>query len=211
MVTNRIGGFMKLYYSKGACSLAVRINIHELNLPCEFEAVDLKAKKTETGADFLKINPKGVVPTLQISENQFLTENSVIQIYLAEKNHATNLLPAEGNDLRYKVLEWLNFASTELHKMCSPLFNPSVPAEIKESVFVPLLMKRLDYLNEHLAKNKYLMGEQYTSPDAYVFTVLRWMPSFKIDLAKYSSIQRYIDEMKQRKAVQLSLQEEGLK
>jgi glutathione S-transferase len=203
-------GAMKLYYSKGACSLAVRINIHEIGMPCEFEAVDLKSKKTEHGADYLKINSKGSVPALQLDDNRILTENAVIQQYIAEKNKATQLLPVEKDENRYKVLEWLNFASTDLHKSCSPLFNPNVPSDLKESVFTPLLKNKLSYLNQHLTKNKYLIGEQYTLPDAYVFVVLRWLPAFKIDLASYADLQRYFNEVKQRKAVQTSLKEEGL-
>ena len=202
---------MKLYYSRGACSLAVRITIHEMGVPCEFEAVDLKSKKTEHGADYLKINPKGSVPALQLlEENRILTENAVIQQYIAEKNKATHLLPVIGDANRYKVLEWLNFASTDLHKSCGPLFNPNVPSEVKENIFVPLLKNKLSYLNQNFTKNKYLIGEQYTLPDAYVFTVLRWLPAFEIDLANYADLQRYFNEVKQRKAVQTSLKEEGL-
>src|SRR3989338_7503281 len=197
---------MKLYYSRGACSLAVRITIHEMGVPCEFEAVDLKSKKTEHGADYLKINPKGSVPALQLlEENRILTENAVIQQYIAEKNKATHLLPVIGDANRYKVLEWLNFASTDLHKSCGPLFNPNVPSEVKENIFVPLLKNKLSYLNQNFTKNKYLIGEQYTLPDAYVFTVLRWLPAFEIDLANYADLQRYFNEVKQRKAVQTSL------
>src|SRR5690349_19217638 len=122
---------MKLYYSKGACSLAVRIIINEIGLQSEYEAVDLKTKKTATGQDFLKINPKGSVPVIQTDEKQILTENAVIQQYLADTNKATQLLPALGNFERYRVLEWLNFISTELHKGFSPLFNPNVPNELK--------------------------------------------------------------------------------
>src|SRR5690349_3300917 len=110
---------MKLYYSKGACSLAVRIALHELGIPCEFEAVDLKAKKTEKGADFFKINPKGAVPTLVLDDHTVLTENAVIQQYLADKQKAFEVLPPVNDMKRYRALEWLNFVSTELHKGCS--------------------------------------------------------------------------------------------
>ena len=200
---------MKLYYSKGACSLAVRINIHEMDLPCEFESVDLGAKKTEHGADYLKINPKGAVPALAL-DGKVLTEGAVIQQYLAEKYKTVQLLPAVGDEKRYAVLEWLNVASTDLHKSFGPLFNPNVPAQVKEDVFIPLLKKKLDYLNQMLAKNKYVTGEQFTLPDAYIFTILRWTPKFDISLAQYSNIERYFNEIKQRKSVQTALKEEGL-
>src|SRR5689334_13101143 len=107
---------MKLYYSKGACSLAVRILLHELGIKSEFEAVDLKTKRTETNADFLKINPKGAVPTLTTDKQEILTENAVILCYLADEYKAIELLPAPGNFKRYRVLEWLNYVATEIHK-----------------------------------------------------------------------------------------------
>lgn len=123
---------MKLYYSAGTCSLAVRIIINEIGLPSTYEAVDLKTKKTASGQDFLQINPKGSVPVIVTDDNEILTENSVIQQYLADKNNASSLLPALGHFKRYRVLEWLNYISTELHKGCGPLFSPSIPVELKK-------------------------------------------------------------------------------
>src|SRR5437870_2266196 len=113
---------MKLYYSKGACSLAVRILINELNISCKYEAVNLKTKETETGKNFYEINPKGAVPTLILENNNVLTENAVIHQYLADQQKAHHLLPNLNDFKRYQVLEWLNFIATELHKGFSPLF-----------------------------------------------------------------------------------------
>ncbi len=201
---------MKLYYSKGACSLVVRIIIHELGLACTFEAVNLKTKETETGADFLQINPKGAVPALMINEKEVLTENTVIQQYLAEKNTAHQLLPAVGDLQRYRVLEWLNFVSTDLHKNCSPLFNPKIPDNFKEDVFKPVVKSKLTYVNQVLQQQHYLAGEHFTLPDAYLFVVLRWLPGLKINLAEFANLQRFFDNLKQRKSVVQALQEEGL-
>ena len=201
---------MKLYYSRGACSLAVRITLHEIGLFSEFEAVDLVTKKTESGADYLKINPKGMVPVLDC-DGKILTENAVIHQYLAETHKENRLLPPVGDEKRYHVLEWLNFASSDFHKSCGPLFNPNVPDEIKQTVFLPLLKKKVDFLNQSLEKNKYLAGDEYTLPDAYVFTVLRWMPKLGVNLADYPNVTRYFNEMKQRKSVATALTEEGLK
>lgn len=201
---------MKLYYSKGACSLAVRIAIHEMNIPCQFESVDTKAKKTETGADYLAINPKGSVPALQLDNQEILTENAVIQQYLADTYKATQLLPPINDPKRYRVMEWLNFASTDLHKSCSPLFNPTVPETVKEEIFKPILKNKLNIVNQHLNKNKYLMGEQFTLPDGYVFVVLSWLPHFKFNLAEWPNLSRYFSEVKNRKSVQQALKEEGI-
>lgn len=204
---------MKLYYSKAACSLVVRIIINEIGVPCTYESVDLKTKKTETGADFLTINPKGSVPTIVTDSNKILTENAVILQFLADSNNATNLLPPVNDFDRYRVLEWLNFTATELHKGFSPLFNPEIPKEVKEHIFIKNLIKKFTFLNQHLQHNKYLMGDNFTLPDAYVYVILRWATAFKIDFSNFSNLShlmRYFEELQARKSIQKSIEEEGL-
>jgi len=201
---------MKLYYSKGTCSLAPRIVIHELQLSCSFEAVNLTTKKTETGADFLNINPKGSVPALELDNGTILTENLVIQQYLADTFNGQHLLPPLGNFNRYRVLEWLSFASSDLHKSFGPLFNPEIPTTLKDSVFKPLLFKRLSYLDTHLAQSKYLVGNEFTLPDAYVFVTLTWLHYFHIALEEWPHLQHYFERIKQRDSVIKALTEEGL-
>lgn len=200
---------MKLYYTPGACSLVVRIIIHEIGIDANFESVDLRTKKTETGDDFLSINPKGSVPTLQLEQGEILTENAVILQYLADHSHATQLLPPVGDFRRYRVLEWLNYAATELHKGIGILFNPAITEDIKETIFIPLIHSKLNYLNKHLQNHQYLLGDHFTLPDAYVFVVMRWALYFKIDLSKWSNLTRYLDELNHRKSIQESLKQES--
>lgn len=200
---------MKLYYSKGACSLAVRILIHEMKIPCVFEAVNLKAKKTESGEDFLKINPKGAVPTLQLNNNEVLTENAVIQQYLADINNAHLLLPQMGDFKRYRVLEWLNFVSSDLHKTFSPLFNSETPEDCANQ-FRNILKSKLDRVNQHLSDKAFLTGETFTLPDAYLFAVLRWLKIAKLEIENWPNVSRYFETLKTRPAIQKSLEEEGI-
>jgi len=200
---------MKLYFSPGACSLSCRISIHEMGLNCAFEQVDLKTKQTKSGQDYLKIAPKGAVPALGL-EGFTLTEGPAILQYLADTHKKTNVLPALGDVKRYQVIEWLNFITSELHKGASPLFNGNIPQAIKDEVMIPNLKKKLDYLDLQFAKTKLLMGDQYTVADGYLFTVLRWLPHFKIDLSSWKNVSRFYNEMKQRPAVTQSLKEEGI-
>ncbi len=201
---------MKLYFSPGACSLAVRILIHEMNLPCEYARVNLGTKKLDSGEDYLKINPKGAVPALLTDKGEVLTENAVIQQYLADVNQATALLPPLGDLKRYQVLEWLNFVSTEVHKGFSPLFNPKISDEMKEQLVIPQLKAKLKMVEQCLGKNHYLSGENFSLPDAYLFTVLRWASKFKIDLHEFPQVSKYYEELKKRKSIHQALAEEGL-
>lgn len=201
---------MKLYYKAGACSLAVRILLQELHLPCDYVAVDLTTKKTADGSDFFAINPKGSVPVLELDTGLFLTENAAIQQYLADTHHAEHLLPAVNDIKRYQVLEWLNFVSTELHKSCGPFFNPLFTAEIKQDILTPLLKTKLDFLNKHLEKHSFLALNHYTIADIYCFVVLTWMKYIHISLDDWPAIADYYKHTMKREAVQKALSQEGL-
>lgn len=200
---------MKLYFSKGACSLGVRITIHEMGLNAEFESVDLKTKKTETGADFLKINPKGAVPALMTDEKAILTENAVIHQYLADMNDAEQLLPPLKNFERYKVLEWLSYIGSDVHKSYGPFFNPQIPEDLKQNLFMPMLIKKLTFIDDYLKDKEFLMGK-FSLADAYLFVMLFWAKKFNIGLDKLPNLTRYFNSLKNRPSVKKSLTEEGL-
>lgn len=201
---------MKLFFSKGACSLAARIIINEIGIDAKFEEVDLKTKKTVNGVDFLKINPKGAVPTLQISADKILTENAVILQYLAEDTHTDRLLPPVGDFKRYRELEWLNFIATDLHKNFAPLFNMKLSDELKNTIFKPILKAKFNVVDKHLADHEFMMGDEFTLPDAYFFVMLTWTHKFKIDLQEDKNLTRYFDALKKRPSIAKSLKQEDL-
>lgn len=200
---------MKLYYSKGACSFAVRVIIHEIGIICEFESVNLKTKKTADGSDFLAINPKGQVPVLQLDNGAVLTENSVIQQYLADTYHAATLLPAVDDFQRYHVLEWLNFVSSELHKTAGLLFQPDIPNDLKTQLIKPSLERKLQFIDQQLGKSKYVAGSNFTLADAYLIVILKWLPLFNLELSKWPNINSYFDLLKERPSIQQSIKEES--
>lgn len=200
---------MKLYYSKGACSLAVRILLHELNISAEYESVDIKLKKTETGADYYQVNPKGAVPALQLDNGEVLTENAAIQQYLVDTHKAVHLLPAVGDLKRYRVLEWFGYVNSDLHKSFGAFFNSKVPEAIKNEIFVPLLKGKFDYLDKHFSHSQYLL-DRYTLPDGYLFVIVRWLSVIKQDLSQWKNVSRYYDELKARPSIKAALREEGI-
>ncbi|HAT7003150.1 TPA: glutathione transferase GstA [Legionella pneumophila] len=201
---------MKLYYCRGACSLVVRIILNELGLNFQDEEVDLKVKKTAGGEDFFKINPKGAVPTLVLDNGDVLTENQVILQYLADTTPGQKLLASVGESKRYHTLEWLNYISTELHKSLGMFFNPTVSEEIKSKILTPLVMTRFAYTNTRLAKGSYLMGNEFSLPDAYLFVMVSWAKYFKLDLSQFEHLTKFMDLMLARPSVAKSLQQEKL-
>lgn len=200
---------MKLFYSRGACSLSVRITLYELDVKCDFESVNLKTKQTESEKDFLLTNPKGAVPTLVLDNKEILTENVAILIYLAEKYNGSKLFPQE-NMKHYRVIEWLSFIASDLHKTCGSLFNPNLSEDIKSSVFKPQLKQKLSYIERHLSKNKYLVDDQFSLADSYLFVILSWLKSFKLDINHWPTVAKYHAELKKRPSIIQALQEEGL-
>jgi glutathione S-transferase len=200
---------MKLYYSPGACSLAPHIVLNELGAAYSLEKVDLGAKKTESGNDFLSVNGKGYVPTLEFAKDTVLTEVSTILQYLADKADATALLPKFGTMERYRAMETLNFIASELHKGLGGLFNKAMPEEGRK-VIIDRLNIRLAWLDAQLGKHHYVSGSAFTVADAYAFTVLGWGKWVGVDMAKWPNITAYLARVAARPAVQKTLAEEGL-
>lgn len=201
---------MKLYFTQGACSLAVRIVINEIGAECTYESVNLQAKKTESGKDYLDINKKGSVPVLQTDKGQILTENAVIMQYLADTFEANKLLPPVHDFNRYRVLECVNYITTEVHKTLGALFNPAMTTEIKEKLTLPALKTKFNYLNSLLNERPYLCGDHITLPDAYLFVMLMWTFHFKIDLQEWPNLVKHFKKLSQHPSVVKSLKEEGI-
>ena len=200
---------MKLYFAPGACSLSPHIVMREAGLNFELEQVNNQEKKTKSGKDFWTINPKGQVPVLELDNGEKLTEGPIVVQYLADQKPGSGLLPAVGSMDRYRVQEWLNFITSELHKSFGPIFRPTTPEEFKK-ISKENLGKRFDYLDKHLAGRQYLTGDKFTVADAYLFPVLRWTKRIEMDLAKWPNLKAYVDRVAARPRVQEAMKAEGL-
>jgi glutathione S-transferase len=200
---------MKLYYSPGACSLSPHIALLEAGLPYDLVKVDVRAKKLENGDDYLAVNPKGQVPALRLDSGEVVTEGPVIVQIIADKVADKHLAPARDSAERYKLLEWLNFITTELHKNFSPLFNPAIPDEVK-AFFKDRIMGKFKYADSQLAGRDYLMGKQFTVADGYLYAMLRWADGHKLDLSALPNLTAYKARVDARPKVQEALVKEGL-
>jgi len=200
---------MKLYYFSGACSLASNIALREAGLKFELVKVDRRTRKAADGLDFNEVNPKGYVPTLTLDNGEVLTENVAVLQYIADRNPAAKLAPPAGTMERYRLVEWLGFISSEIHKNFSQLFREDAAEETKQYVR-KVLSNRLDYLNRVIGSRPFLMGEQFTVADPYLFTVLGWGRHLNFDLGKWPQLQRYMERVGARPQVIEALQAEGL-
>ena len=200
---------MKLYFSPGACSLSPRIALLEAGLPFNTQKVDTKTKQLDGGGDFWAVNSKGYVPTLELDNGQVLTEGPAIVQYIADQNPESGLAPRAGTMDRYRLQEWLNFITSEIHKGFSPLFDPNLAPDVKQ-VFKDKLGKRFDWLTTQLSGKQYLMGDTFTVADGYLFTVLNWCQWVGIDLAKWPVLKDYQARVSARPKVQEALKAEGL-
>ncbi len=200
---------MKLYYAPGACSLSPHIALREADLPFTLVKVNSKTKEIAGGGDFRVVNPKGYVPALELNEGGVLTEGPAIVQYIADQAPDSKLAPANGTLLRYRLQEWLNFISTELHKQFSPLFDATAPEELKTKQREKI-GGRLDWMVSQLGAKPYLMGEVFTVADAYLFTVLNWGQWVGIDLARWPTLQAFHQRVAARPKVQEALRAEGL-
>ena len=200
---------MKLYYSPGACSLSPHIVAREAGLNIELIKTDLKTNHTADGGDFTAVNGKGYVPTLQLDDGQILTEGPVIVQYLADQKPDSGLAPKAGTMERYRLQEWLNFITSEIHKSFSPLFNPTASPDSKEAAKANLT-KRFEYVAKNLEGKSYLMGEKFSVADAYLFTVANWGQWVGFDIGQWPNVKAHHARVAARPKVQETLKAEGL-
>ena len=200
---------MKLYYAPGACSLAPHIVAREAGLSPDLEKVDLANRTTASGGSFLEVNPKGYVPALQVQDGTVMTEVSALIQYLADQAPQAGLIPAVGTPERYKVLEWIGFVSTEIHKGFGPLWNPTTPDAVKQAT-KEKLFQRFAYLDQQLDGRSYLTGERFTVADAYLFVVVNWTNFHGLSLGDYPNLAAFMERVAARPKVQEALQAEGL-
>jgi glutathione S-transferase len=198
---------MKLYYSPGACSQAPHILMHEIGLSHDAARVDLRSHTLEDGSSFYQVNPKGAVPVLELDNGETLTENAVILQYLGDRA-TSDVLPPPGDFRRYRVLEMVNFITTELHKRFGFLFSPDATDEMKQLV-IRDLGKKLDYIDERLGAGPFLFGDTLTLPDAYLFVITGWAEKM-IGLDRWANLTAFRERMLQRPAVRHVLRFEGL-
>jgi glutathione S-transferase len=200
---------LKLYYSPGACSLSPHIVAREAGIEVDLVKVDLKARKLEDGGDYARINAKGYVPALALDDGTLLTEGPAIVQYLADRHPDSGLAPSNGTLERYRLQEWLNFLTSEIHKSFSPLFNPAAAEGWKQAARENIV-RRFDLITERLGPNAYLMGERFTVADAYLFTLFNWCQWTGIDLARWPALKDYLARIAGRPKVQEALRAEGL-
>ncbi|MFK3841117.1 glutathione transferase GstA [Serratia sp. NPDC087055] len=199
---------MKLYFAPDACSLSPHIVLRELDLPFELIRVNNRTKRSADGGDFYRVNPKGYVAALMLDDGKVITEGAAIVQYLADLRPEAALAPPNATFERVRLQEWLNFITSEIHAGSSPLFNSTLPEEVKTR-FRDTLRRRLDFVAQTLDEQAFLLGEAFSVADAYLFTVLRWMDQFSIDLKYWPSITRYMSLISQRRSVQTALAAEA--
>ena len=199
---------MKLYYSPGACSLAPHIALSEAGLAYDAVKVDLRKHVLADGTDYYAINPKGYVPLLELDDGQRLSEVAVILQYIADRKPGS-LAPVLGTMERYRVMEWLNFVATEIHKQFGPLWYPDTPEATRDKQRATLA-KRFDHISKTLAVQPYLTGDTFGIADAYLFTVLNWAGMLKVDLSPWPALQKFLARVAARPQVHAALVAEGL-
>jgi glutathione S-transferase len=200
---------MKLYYSPGACSLSPHIVLRESGLPFELVLASTKSHKLLDGTDYYSINPKGYVPLLELDNGERLSEGPAIVQYIADQVPDRALAPANGTMARYRLQEWLNFITSEVHKIIGLLFNPATPEEYRPAVKERVL-GRLKWVDSQLEGKAYLMGDRFCVADAYLFTVTNWTKVVGIDISGLPNLGAFMGRIAARPAVQEAMKAEGL-
>jgi glutathione S-transferase len=200
---------MKLYYSPAACSLAPHIVLREIGLPFTLEKVDTAKHLTQDGTDYYAVNPKGQVPLLQLEDGSLLSEGPIIVQYIADQARNTTLMPAAGSIERYRVMEWQNYITSELHKSYTPLFSSDLDAAAKKTLSAAL-RKKYEWVDSRLAGKDFLTGTAFTAADVYLFVVTGWARFVGLELSDLVQLQRFVKQVSERPAVREAMKAEGL-
>src|SRR4051794_14029338 len=205
-IQTREGQVLTLYYSPGACSQAPHILMHETGLDHDAVKVNLKSKTLDDGSSYLQINPKGAVPAIALESGDVLTENAVILQYVGDRA-GSDILPGIGQLRRYRVLEWVNYITTELHKNFSPLFSDA--GDETKGFHRDVLAKKFAHVEDRIGEGPFLMGDTFTIADPYLFVMTRWADRL-IGLTSWPKLTAFHDRMLQRESVRNVLRFEGL-
>ena len=200
---------MKLYYSPGTCSLSAHIVLREAGLPFELVLASTKTHQLADGTDFYTINPKGYVPLLELDNGERLSEGPAIVQYIADQVPDKQLAPPAGTMQRYRLQEWLNFITAEMHKGFGTLFTPTMPDDAKAQVRTRV-KGRLEWVDAQLQGREYLLGDRFSVADAYLFTVTSWTRHLGIDISGLANLSAFQARVAARPAVQAAMQAEGL-
>jgi glutathione S-transferase len=200
---------MKLYYSPGACSLTPHIALQEAGLAFTPMLASTRSHKLQDGTDYYTINPLGYVPVLELDDGTRLREVPAIVQYIADQVPLKMLAPQSGSLQRYRLQEWLTFIGTELHKGFTPLFDPATPEDFKTMARAKL-QQRLQWVDGQLEGKQYLMGDQFTVADGYLFTVTNWTKPTNLDISGLARLAAYRERVAARPAVQAAMKAEGL-
>jgi len=200
---------MKLYYSPGACSLSPHIAMHEAGLKFEHVLASTKTHQLADGTDYYTINPKGYVPLLEFEDGTRLTEGPAIVQWIADQVPEKKLAPPAGTMARYRLQEWLNFITAEIHKAAGVLFNPAMPEEAK-AIYRSKINDRYAYIDKQLEGKQFLMGDDFTVADCYLFVVSNWAKPLNVDLSPYKNVGAYLQRIASRPSVQAAMKHEGL-
>ena len=200
---------MKLYFSPGACSLSPHIALREAGIAFDLVPANMKTHTLADGTDFYGINSKGYVPLLELDDGERLSEGAAIVQYIADQAPESHLAPANGTMARYRLQEWLNFITSEIHKGFSPLFNPAMPAEAK-TLAKDKLADRFKWLDSKLEGHSYLMGNTFSVADAYLFTTANWSKHVGLDISSLPNLAAFLGRVAARPAVQAAMRAEGL-
>ncbi len=197
----------KLYYSPGACSMAVHVVLNELNAKYELEKISLQ----DRDPTFLKINPRGQVPVLMV-DGEPVKEGAAILMYLLD-THGSPMMPKSGMG-RAKALEWLMWANSSLHPAYSRAFSVAkvFPDKAMQDVaFNAALSSIQSYWDEadaRLWKMKYLAGDEMTAADIMITVFANWGQMFPSKPKLGPNVMRVIKEVSSRPSYQQALKAE---
>lgn len=202
----------KLYYAPGTCALASHIALEEAGAPYSAERLDFKANQ-QNSPEYIKINPKGRVPAM-VTDRGVLTETPAMLAFIAQSFPRAKLAPLEDPFAFAQVQSINSYLCSTVH-VAHAHKGRGYRWATEETSFADMKRKVpetmtacLDLIERDMLKGPWVMGEQYTICDPYLFTIAGWLEGDSVDLARLPKVVAHRKRMMERPAVQKVVAEE---
>lgn len=195
------------YYAPGSCSQAVLIALYEASADFSLKTLNLAAGDQRSPA-YLAVNPKGRVPAL-VTPRGVLTEVPALLLYVAQTYPQARLAPLDDPFALAQMQEFNAYLASTVHiahahRPRAARWADDEAAQASMRAKVPQNMRECFGVieNHYLGDKTWVMGEQYTVADGYLYTIAGWLKSDGVDIAEFPRVAAHSARMRERASVQ---------
>ncbi len=205
---------LKLYYTASTCSLATHIVLEEVGADYSTVRIDF-ATAQQTSPEYLKINPKGRVPAL-VTDEGILTETPAMLVYVAQRFPKARLAPMDDPFFFAQIQSFNSYLCSHLHVAHAHRMRGHRWVDADDAAAIAAMQRKVpesvggafEMIEREMLKGPWVMGDQYTICDPYLFTLAQWLEKDGVDPARIPRVVDHRRRMSERPSVKKAIAEE---